>query len=370
MTGTPGPGQRGFALVTVLMLLALLMTLLLGYFTLTRIELSTTGASMASLRGFYAAEAGLNVRASLVGPALADGAALGGASPASGGGAIPCTPGNLGSGELGCTSFSIDGRDVVTWMAAAADHPRPVVIPRGERLGDLHARQERHVLFSEARGPDGRTEAVVEMLFDHRFVPLFQFAAFYGKDLELAPGTALALSGPVHAEGDLYLGGGAALDLHGVVTTAGALYRGRKDADACPAGAVRVDDPDGPAALPACGSARQEIPESSLGSWAGRVRTGVAAVDLPAPEALDPVPGAPYWDGADVRIVLDLGAGGPAVAVHTPAGTADPLATAALAACAGAVGTTQSLYNTREAAWIRTLDVDDVLAKVKKALGG
>ena len=58
--------QQGFALVTVLMLLALLMSLVLGYFTMTRIETSTTRSSMDSIRGFYAAEAGLNLRAAQV----------------------------------------------------------------------------------------------------------------------------------------------------------------------------------------------------------------------------------------------------------------------------------------------------------------
>ena len=52
--------QNGFALVTVMLLLALIMSLLLAYHTLTRGEMTSTKASLDSARGFYAAEAGIN----------------------------------------------------------------------------------------------------------------------------------------------------------------------------------------------------------------------------------------------------------------------------------------------------------------------
>lgn len=84
-----GP-DGGFALITVVMLLALLMTLIFGYFVLTRIELSTTGSSMDSFRGFYAAEAGLNVRADLVRQSFVGYARPAGTPPLTGGGDEPC----------------------------------------------------------------------------------------------------------------------------------------------------------------------------------------------------------------------------------------------------------------------------------------
>ena len=48
--------QNGYAMVTVLLLMSLLMTFLVGYFTLTMIELSTTKSTQDSFVGFYAAE--------------------------------------------------------------------------------------------------------------------------------------------------------------------------------------------------------------------------------------------------------------------------------------------------------------------------
>lgn len=55
--------RKGFALVTVLIMLVVLMSLLTAYFTLTRIELGATQASVRQTTGFYAAEGGLNLRA-------------------------------------------------------------------------------------------------------------------------------------------------------------------------------------------------------------------------------------------------------------------------------------------------------------------
>src|SRR5262249_42671201 len=58
--------ERGFALVSVLLLTALLMALALAHFSLTSNHLSSTRSTMNSARGLYAAEAGLNLRATEV----------------------------------------------------------------------------------------------------------------------------------------------------------------------------------------------------------------------------------------------------------------------------------------------------------------
>ena len=55
--------QKGSALITVLLLTALVSALVAAYALLTRMELWITRSSMDSTRGFYAAEAGLNLRA-------------------------------------------------------------------------------------------------------------------------------------------------------------------------------------------------------------------------------------------------------------------------------------------------------------------
>lgn len=349
--------QRGFALITVLMLLALVMTLGLGYFTLTRIELSCARSSMDSFRGFYAAEAGLNVRADQVRQTFVGYNRPAGTSPSSGGGQIPCASGNNGGGDFACIGYGFQDRSVDTYLEEPAGNPSAIIIPRGEPYQNLHAQEYRYVVFSEARGPQNLPEAVLEMHFKSRLVPMFQFAVFYNKDLEILPGPDMTLAGPVHTNGDLYLGSHNTLDIVGQVTTAGDIYRGRKNENICMTGPVRVADPDSQTELPTCSAGRRLLQQSALDAWNGMVRTHLDPLTVPPPETLDPTPGEIYWDRADIRIVLDLNGATPAVEVRNADGSTNALDTASLGLC-GAAGHSGTLYNNREATFIDTLDID------------
>ncbi len=344
--------QGGFALITMLILLALLMALLLTHFSLTWIELSTTRSSMHSFVGFYAAEAGLNLRADQVRQTFVGFGQPAGTSPDED---DPCTGSNVGSGDFACADYAFQRRDVVTYMEETAGSNLPIVIPRGETYQDLSAREFHYAVYSNAHGAAGATEAVLEMHFMSRAVPLFQFAAFYDKDLEILPDPSMQLAGPVHTNGDLYVGTAGTLDFILPVTVAGRLYRGRKDVDACPAGAVRVNDPDDLSEIPDCTAGRLEIDQADVVAWNKMIDVEVAPLTVPPPTMLDAAPGNTYWDRADLRIVLDLGL--PAIQVRAADGSADAGKTAALGACA-AVGASSSLYNQREARTITLLDVD------------
>lgn len=349
--------ERGFALVTVLMLLALLMTLLAGYYTLTRIEMSTTRSSMNSFRGFYAAEAGLNVRADLVRQTFVGYNRPTGTSPTDGGGTVPCATGNLGSGDFACSDYDFENRVTTTYIEEPAGNPQNIVIPRGEPFQNLNAQEYQYVVYSTATGPTDLTEAVLEMHFKSRLVPMFQFAVFYNKDLEILPGPTMTLSGPVHANGDIYLGSNATLNIEGQITTAGDLYHGRKNADTCLAGGVAVIDPDTLRSLPACAGGTTLIDPAGLGPWNGMIRVGIDPLTVPEPEALDPTPGEVYWDRADIRIMLDLNGGTPAIEVRNADGSNNALDTTTLATC-GAAAHSATMYNNREGAMIDMLDVD------------
>ena len=352
--------ERGFVLVTSLLLLALLMSLLLGYFVLTRMELTATRSSLDGTRGFYASEAGLNIRAEAIRQRFLGYNRPTGTSPSSTGGSVPCAAGNTGSGDLQCASYSLDGRSASTYVTEDAGNPIAIVIPRGELYQDLSAQEYGYRTFSLAANNRGGTEAILEMHFKSRLVPMFQFSVFYNKDLEILPGQNMSLSGPVHTNGDLYLGSetGKTLDINGQVTSVGHLYRGRKNANTCMTGAARVYDPASALALPACASGRLQYGDTAFSAWRGMIRPGVDMVTVPEPEVLDPTPGQTYWDKSDLRIVLDLNGGSPAVQVRKADGTVSATLTAALSACSGAAGTSNTLYNNRESETIRMLDVD------------
>ncbi len=102
------------------------------------------------------------------------------------------------------------------------------------------------------------------MQFKSRLIPMFQFAAFYNKDLEILPGPAMTLDGPVHTNGDLYVG----TQRHASRSTArsrrpGDLYRGRKDTNMCMHGPDAVLDPANPAACPPARAAGDATPRPS-----------------------------------------------------------------------------------------------------------
>lgn len=81
----------------------------------------------------------------------------------------------------------------------------------------------------------------VEKIVNITSVPLFQFAIFYDKDLEIQPGPSLTINGPVHTNGDMYLGAGATLTLDtDYVRAIGHMYRRTKDTSTPTTGIVNI----------------------------------------------------------------------------------------------------------------------------------
>lgn len=346
--------ESGFALITMLVLLALLMALLLTHFSVTWIEMSTTRSSMKSFKGFYAAEAGLNLRADLVRQGFVGFDVPSGTSPSTAGSDVPCIGSNVGSGDFACAAYDFEDRKVVTWVEERPNSNNPIVVPRGENYRNLHGHEAHYVVYSRALAKNGLPEAVLEMHFKSRSVPVFQFAAFYDKDLEILPSTSLYLEGPVHAQGDLYVGSDGTLDITEQITTTGSVYHGRKDADSCLTGDVAVADPDSQETLPACSTNRVSVTDTS--NWNGMIAAGLTPLTVPDATSLDPVAGSPFWDRADLRVVLDIN-GAPAIEVRDVDGGVNAGLTAHLTACAAA-GSSAALYNNREARTISMIEID------------
>ena len=315
--------RDGFALVSVLFMALLLVGLLYVMFELTNRELQSTATDAAMTSGFFAAEAGLNVRGEEIRREFEGYRRPSGATTTDG-----CESDD-GSGDFACRATEVNQRTVTTYVEedprnnATSDDERLITIPPGEVYAGLNAIEYRYSVFSEAVPPnDTRPEAILEMVFRTRLVPMFQFAAFYDKDLEILPGPDMRLDGRVHSNGELYLDSdGNTLTISGQVTTAGGIHRGRKNQSICegqlvlpdgtPAGrAVDCNDPDVPA------SSFDAVPDAYFADFAGQVRTRLDPLTVPEPEAFDI--GGAYYEEADVRIALDLTGASPRPVVLTP----------------------------------------------------
>jgi len=316
--------DAGAALVMVLLML--LIFLAVGAFVMLAVDRNTEmrAAYQRSVAGFNAAEAAVNQAA----------------------GAVRNT----------FLSFNVPGdqdcQEKVLWINEREVHyrlsvpgrapgdcrpqdPLPqVTLPTGNPFEGLNAIVYQYNLRAEARHR-GETEAIVNMQFEAYLIPMFQFAAFYGGDLELNPGPPMVINGRMHSNGDMYLNiescGGGGLRILGHLTIRGDLYRGRKDAntnygrvqislDGSPnnlrlLGSRGPNDPNNTECLANPGEARRgPIQADEIALFLGRINDQAEAIRLPDP-GLNCAPWScpsgtqdqdrVYWNNADIRIVLD-----------------------------------------------------------------
>ena len=326
--------QEGFVLVTVMVLLVTLMVLSTAYFFTTNVETTTVKAYTDSITGFYSAEAGLNIRGEKIRKEFSGLDMPSGTSPDQ---ENACEGNNTGSGDFECQEFSYNNRTVTTYVIedsadnAQSDEGRMITISQGELFEGLNAIQYRYTAASEAR-PEGRDrpEAILEMVFNARLVPLFQFGAFYGQDLEILPDADMTLNGRVHASGDLYLDAdNASLNIDGHITVAqqdpdeggggGLLYRKRKDDGSYNNEAVFVNDGAEYREVP---GSQDYIEQDTLDAWGGRIETGLDPISLPRHPDYDDDRNkrlydrrGKYWDRADLVVALDMSSSEPRIIV-------------------------------------------------------
>lgn len=391
-------------MVSVLFMLAVLLSLIAAYFTTTNLDIATTKSSQDSSTGFYVAEAGLNLRAEDVRQRFVGYNRPSGASPTDTS-SSPCVGANQGSGDFVCREYSLSNRQAVTYIKETPGNPLILTIPLGERYQNLNAQEYRYSATSFSLGPNNHTEAVLELRFKSRLVPLFQFAAFYDKDLEILPGPNMLLQGPVHTNGDLYLNSYNTLQIKGQVTVAGSLYRGRKSNDEC-SGTVNIwNSSVNPAAYrrlgpSSCSTRIGAFSLSDVRPWGTNIQLDVPPVTVPSPEEFDPIASKTYWSKAELRLVLPLDSANAVISsADAPNGVvqvANPdesinsalttllnrkvncpgrLYETAANANNGWVVSTKTFWDFRERATIRVLDVDmrgllACLANFSQLIGG
>ena len=377
--------ENGIVLITTMAFLAVMLAMFAAYYKTTAIELATTRYVKDSVSGFYIAEAGLNIRAEEIRAKFVGYNKPTGTTPNL---SNACSGSNVGSVDFMCKTYSFGKRKAESYVIEDTANPIITTIPVGELYQGLNAQEYRYTVRSISKDVEDKIGTILELRFKSRLVPLFQFVAFYDKDLEILPGPSMNLSGPIHTNGDLYLNANNQLSIAGQVTTAGDLYRGRKNNTNCNSKPVTVLDPVNPLAiLPSCPT-RTVVPGPDLDPWNGMIQSSVDILTVPDPGSLDPSPGQVYWDNADIRIVLHLnGNNNPdasnatnGVEIRNADNTVNTVATDLVnkasecpgaGCCNGAIGETSNgsndgeivnrsytFYNNRESATIDMLELD------------
>jgi hypothetical protein len=201
--------QRGVVLIISMLAMAVLAVLGLAFLMTARTEDTIAVNYRNHSAAFYAAEAGLESGVaslkSILGGGLPTAAQLTAISPAA----------------LSDPSYTFDTFQV----RQVRPTPYNTTINSGPYVG-LKAQMTPFEVTASVTGPRG-SRARLTQTVNYMQIPLFQFAIFYGKgiDLDISPNPPSTINGWVHSNSNLYLSPGKELKFDGRVTTAGDLYR-------------------------------------------------------------------------------------------------------------------------------------------------
>jgi hypothetical protein len=182
-------GQEGSALPLALLAMLLLSVLGFALVTLGQSETTIAGNWRSFSAAFYGADAG--VESGIVGlRGLLNGTPNPSAAQLNG----------IAAPTLNNTSLTFQ-----TYTITQTPAPYNANMPSGP-YGGLAGLFTDYRIVSQVQGPNG-TRSNLTQTFHYVGIPLFQFAVFYGKgvDLEISPGANMTLNGKVFANSDIYL---------------------------------------------------------------------------------------------------------------------------------------------------------------------
>ncbi len=259
--------ERGMATLIALIMVAMLTLLGLAALQTSDDEVTITGNELQEVRAFYAAEAGLEKAA----------AALQTEYDSTG---VPPTVMPSGTDTVNMC--------LVTYTTTDNGAAVQKELTTGNLAG-LHALVKSFTITSTATSPIDNVSVQLTQTFEAALVPIFQFAVFYGNDLEIAPGPSMTLLGRVHSNGNMWIQSGNSLRMDSYVTASGHIYHGRKGAGTVSQGDVLIKDANGnyhnmKGDFGWLDSMRPFWYDSSVAWWQGRVQDsthGQGPLNLP-----------------------------------------------------------------------------------------
>ena len=247
--------ERGLAALVAMLLVGMLTLIGLAALSTSDDEVQVAGNKWQETKAFYAAESGLDKAVSEL---------MGHYDTAN------SVPGSMPHGEEDVNNCEVTYNTVDNGTATAQ------VIAAGAQAG-LHALVKKYSVSATATNTTDNASVTLKESFESAVCPLFQFAVFYGNDLEIAPGPTMTLLGRVHSNGDLYIQAQNSLKMDSYVTASGAIKHGRKGPGSVDAGDVQVKDGAGTYRSMQLGAGWLEHSyskwyDSSVARWNGRVQ--------------------------------------------------------------------------------------------------
>ncbi len=215
--------NRGMSTFIALMMMIMLTMIGVAAIKLANDEIDIAGNEMDEMQAFYAAEAGLERAASAL--------------------QLAYVTTNNPPSVLPVGSESLNGC-VAAYTTTTNGSSTQEVLTQGTLAG-LNALVQSFTIVSSATSNVDSSQVQLSQEFECALVPIFQFAVFYGNDLEIAPGPDMTLLGRVHSNGNLWLQSGANLYMDSYITCSGNLLHGRKGPGGTSYGNVYIKDTDG-----------------------------------------------------------------------------------------------------------------------------
>jgi Tfp pilus assembly protein PilX len=260
--------ERGMAALVALLLVGMLTIIGLAALSTSNDEVTVAGNQMQETKAFYAAESGLDAATAIL-EAHYDTA--------------NSTPTTMPAGTQTVNDCSVSYSTTDNGAATFR------VLNYGS-LSGLHALVKSFSISSTGTGATHDAAVTLRQTFQASLVPLFQFAVFYGNDLEIAPGADMNLIGRVHSNGNLYIQAASTLSMNSYVTASGQILHGRKGPGSTDGGDVMIKDGSGTLRNMKnsngtwLDATQSKWYDSSIARWNGRVQDksmGVLPMNVP-----------------------------------------------------------------------------------------
>jgi len=249
--------QNGVATLIALIMMTMLTLIGLAALNTSDDEVSIAGNELHEMQSFYASEAGLDAASAIIQRNYDT---------------TSVPPSTMPTGTMYINNSN------VTFSSTDNGAATQEILTTGT-LSGLHSLVKSFTISATGTSTIDNSKVVLSQVFQVALVPIFQFAVFYGNDLEIAPGPDMTLIGRVHSNGNLWVQSNNNLKMDSYVTASGDILHGRKGPGGAGGGDVFIKDATGTYVSMKEGAGWLDANDnywydSSTARWNGRLQDG------------------------------------------------------------------------------------------------